>query len=376
MGTANGFGLLGCEIAMPRTGAWHGDVEAELEADLSALVTLVIDGETFVGTSLPGRSGPNGARMVARIVGGKGGLSTELSAQGYESAAGVRVSAILGDILRATGETLSSTADTATLSRRLPRWHRSAGPASHALVQLADAVGADWRVLADGSVWIGPATWPEQTVEHVLEDEDWARGCLYIAPEKPDLRPGVTFLGQQIETVTHRVNRDGFLRTEAHITSLRSAFARMMGRIRRDVDYSRMYRCRVATQHADGTLQLVPDDDKMKGRGLDKVRIRLGLPGFRVEVPEGSYCMLGFDGGDPEEPYAGLWDSESAVTKVTFEGAESNISRIGDQVDIYMPDVLPVTGTVDGLAFVGTFNFALAAPGVGIIATGNPKFDA
>lgn len=363
MSVINGVGLLSANIRMSRIGVWHADVEAEAEADLSGAVTFEIDGETFVGTSLPGRSGLNGSRMVARVVGGAGGLSTELPAQSYESAAGVRVSAILGHILRATGETLSETSEQAILDKRLPRWHRSAGPASRALVQLADAAGADWRVLADGTVWIGSATWPEQTVEHVLEDEDWVSGCLTIAPDKPDLRPGVTFLGVQIETVEHRVNKEGFLRTEAHVSSLRSAFSKMMGRIKRDVDYSRVYRCRVSTQNADGSLQLVPDDDKMKGRGLDKVPIWLGLPGFVVNVSAGAQCLLAFMNGRPDQPFVCGWmtDDNASLISVEFmkNGLSAPLARVGDPVMALFP-------------FTPVFSSPTPFPLTAVIQAGNP----
>lgn len=384
MSTVNGYGLLAAEIRMPRTGTWHADIEVDADADISGAVEIVIDGVTFIGKALPDRSGLNGTRQVARVVGGAGGLSAELPARSYESPQGVKASTVIGDILRECGETLSETADAATLAKKVARWHRSGGDdtgsaiASHSLTRFLDRLGADWRVLADGTIWVGETEWEAATVTHVLEDEDWANGFITIAPESPSLTPGVTFLDQRIEQVVHRVGQEGELRTEAHIVSTRSVLSRFLGRIRKEIDYSRLYRCRVAQQNADGTLQLVPDDEVMKARGLDKVPIRLGLPGFSVEVPSGARVMLGFSGGDPEQPFAALWDSETEVTRVRIDGDDADVARVGDQVDIYFSDGMLVTGevTIGGTPspFFGTITFT--NPSVGIVATGTTKFGA
>jgi hypothetical protein len=265
------------------------------------------------------------------------------------------------------------------LDTRLPRWHRASGTASHSLTLALDEVGADWRVLADGTVWVGVNTWPEVEVKHVLEDEDYASGVFTIAPEAPDLAPAVTFLGQRIEVVKHFLSREGHLRTEAHIVSTASVFSKMMGKIRREIDYSRSWACTVVTQNADGTLQLKPDDPRMKAGGLDKVRIRLGMPGTRVKVPSGARLMLSFNGGDPADPYAESWDQGTSVTSVDFEGTSAGLGRKGDQVDVFLPDPLSITavfgpGPYEGNTITGAIT--PVTPAVGIIATGSDKFRA
>jgi hypothetical protein len=317
--TVNSVGLLKGEFRMPIGGAWHADIEAEPELDVSEGVEIEVDGVTFVGTAIPGRHGVNGTRYVAKIVGGAGGLSQELPAKSYEHAQGVKVRAILEDILRSCGETLSATAETATLETKLPRWSRIKSTAARQILKLADELGCSWRVLADGTVWVGQETWPETTVEHVLEDEDWERGRISIAPESPSLTPGITFLEQRIETVYHTVDGEGRLRTDCMIEGKDSTFKSFLKRLRKDIDYSRLYRCRVVSQNADLTVQLEPDSDVVKGRGLDKVPIRCDLPGAIIRVSKGARCMFGFNGGDPSDPFACHFDmSDAGLVSITF----------------------------------------------------------
>jgi hypothetical protein len=361
MATANAQNLIAAEIRLPRIGAWHADIDTDGEDVLTSPVRIEIDGVEFVGAVV--RTGNNGSRVRTRVVGGAGGLSTELPAKSYSSATGVEVRTLVGDLLREAGETLSATSDQALLSRRLPRWHREHAVASHSLVRILDAVQASWRVLRDGTVWVGPATYPEATVAHVLIDEDWASGHSTIAPERPELEPGVTFRGQKIELVVHRVDREGALRTEAWVTSANSVLERFLARIRQSIDYTALWPCRVVTRNADGTLQLVPDDERMKGSGLDKVPMR-GAPEFVAKA--GDRVRFGFEGGDPSRPFA---------AEPNFEG-ERAVARVGDPVVVYVQPGVPVpfTGTINGLAATGTF--VIATPVYGSIMSGQDRLRA
>ncbi len=359
------------EIRMPRVGAFHFDGETDDEETLSGPITLIEEGITFVGTVI--RSKPFGGRTRFRAVGGKGGLSKVLPARAYATGV-IKISLVLADILRECGETLSQTSDQEILGTQLPKWHREAGAASHALVQLLDDVGASWRVLRDGTIWVGKDSYPELSVTHTLIDEDWCTGVTTIAPDAPDLTPGTTFLGQKIDLVVHRV--DQTLRTEAHLISPGATLNRILGHIRRKIDYSRLYRARVSLQNSDGSLQLVPDDEKVKGGGLDKVPLRHGLPGLKVLLKPGARVMLGWDGGDPSDPFAALCDESTPFVSIAFEGTGGGIARIGDSVQVFFPPSCPIVGTITppGSAFAGVVTFV--TPGFGIIETGNPKVTA
>lgn len=330
--TVNDRNLLAAEVVEPAVGAWHATLEWDPGTDddvLTGAVTFDIEGITWTGTVL--RSGVHGGRARARVVGGAGGLSKELDAKNYATSAGVQVSAVLADILRGAGETVSDTAETSTLTARLPKWQRTQGLVSHALVALLDNVGSTFRVLRDGSIWVGKTAHPEAPdFPHVLIDEDWGAGILTIAPEQPLLAPGTTFQGQALEVVVHRLSA-GKLRSEGHLTSAGSALRKFLGHIRRNIDYTRLYPARVSSQNLDGTLVVVPDAGKLKGQGLDKVPIRHGLPGVTVRsVPSGARVRVGFEEGNPSQPFACLWDEDTgaATVEIIFHGL---LLRLGSE---------------------------------------------
>jgi hypothetical protein len=214
------------------------------------------------------------------------------------------------------------------------KWERSAGPASGALRDVLEPFGAAWRVLRDGTVWVGEVAYPEQTPDHVLLDEDWIGGLIEIAPEAPDLRPAVTFRGQRISYVVHRFEPDR-IRTEAHIVGAPgSMLDRLLEPMRREVDFSRAYLCRVTSQNADGTVALMPLDDRMKGRGLDKVKVRPGIPAD-VKVPVGARCILEFAGGKPDDPMVTGWETTD-LTELRIGGGELSVGRQGDIVTVFL----------------------------------------
>jgi hypothetical protein len=365
------------EIRMTRVGAWHADFATDDESPLTGKVSFKIDELVFSGTVLPGKTGLDGSRARCHIVGGNGGLSTVIPGTSYTNAGGVKTSAVLRDILHACHEDLSDLSDGDILDLSLPRWHVSSGPASEALTDLANSVGASWRTLRDGSVWFGVELWPEVVPDHQVLDEDWSSGAVTMAPETPDMVPGVVYRGQRVEHVIHQL--DEKLRTEVRTDHPRAALDRYMAGQRRGVDYSREWPCRVVTQNPDYTLQLLPDDEAMKAAGLDQVPIRYGMPGMRAKIKPGARCHLAFAAGDPKRPFAHNWEfDEDTVEFVDFvaSGRASGMARIGDSVKVFVnPGVpIPVTGTVSGAPFVGIMT--IATPLQAVIETGNPKFRA
>jgi len=74
---------------------------------------------------------------------------------------------------------------------------------------------------------------------------------------------------------------------------------------------TKSYPCTVESQAFDGTLALRPDDNNIRGNGLDGVPLRVGLPGFKVKVPNGCRVMLSYENGDPSRPYASLFEQST-----------------------------------------------------------------
>lgn len=368
MTTANGQPIIEARIGMPVVGNWHARLDCSAQAGqaLSGQVTIESDGITFIGTVLPNRGGLSGSRSRAKVAGGAGGLTTTLEARNYSS--GVAIAAIVADILREAGETLSGDSDQTILARLLPKWERLEAPASRCLFAVLARVGAIWRMQRDGTVLVTTEQYPEATVPHVVLDEEWAEGKILIRPEAPDLLPGVTFLGQQIRFVRHVISRGG-LRTEAWLDSPSGMLNRFLAGLRREVDNTTPWPCRVVKQNPDGTLELQPDDQQLRGAGgLNRVPIRHGLPGVTgVSVPKGTRLRVHWDARDGGRPYAALWD-EGLVDEIVFANGTSAVARVGSAVQCYFGPAIPVSGTVSGAPFAGVMT--IATPALGIVIDG------
>lgn len=200
----NGQAVLSARVSLPRVGAWVADVETEPGAAPSGRVTLQLGALTLAGSVV--RTGEFGARQHTRLVGGAGGLARVLDAKSYLD---VPASVVLGDLLAEAGERLAPGADAAFASRRLAHWARARGATSVGLSMLAASLDAVWRVLADGTVWIGNESWPEASASHELLRE-WpacARAELWLE-DLSSLAPGMSFLGRRVHSVEHVVEPD------------------------------------------------------------------------------------------------------------------------------------------------------------------------
>lgn len=198
-------------IVRPLVGVWHADLDVDSSITLSGSVTISIaDGALqLVGTVTAGASVAE--RQRVRVVGGSAGLAKALKAHAYDKA---QLRVPLYDVLTASGERLATSSDSDVLSTVLPRWTRTAGPASHAMGQLlAKSPSTIWRMTASGAVWIGRNAWPTVSLDYVTIEDDPARRVMVIASDDPTLTAGVTLDGKRIEHVIHRYAPDS-VRTE------------------------------------------------------------------------------------------------------------------------------------------------------------------
>ncbi|MDX1526977.1 MAG: hypothetical protein R3337_00030 [Gammaproteobacteria bacterium] len=135
--------------------------------------------------------------------------------------------------------------------------------------------------------------------------------------------------------------------------------------------YHGRYVCTVERQSEDwSTLDLTPDEPKIRSAGLQAVPIWHGLPGVEVRVAQGSRVMLGFRDGDPSKPFASLWEY-GQVEQIRFGGGEAPLARVGDPVTVYWPTSMTFVGELSGNPFVGTMTITTTA--VGIIGDGTPR---
>ncbi len=205
---ANGADVLSLHLTMPSSGAWVADLEAD--ADKLAAAVTIDDGEgnRFVGRAL--RSSSTSGRLGARIVPGKGGIAGLVKRLAARHFRDVPLRSVLADILVQTGEQLSATAQQTVLARHLAFWSIPGGAESSpgaALRKLTAAVGATWRMLADGTVWVGVDSYPKApNFEREEIEPDNVLGTVSLAVDGFPLRPGVTLDGRRVLSVEHRID--------------------------------------------------------------------------------------------------------------------------------------------------------------------------
>lgn len=198
---------------LPSRGPWHARVKLDAATAPSGRVTLAAAG----GLTASGTVAGGGVQLDSaylRIIGGAGGLGTTIRPAAYRNALSRDP---LGAILSAAGESLSSTVDQSILSVLLPVWTLAGERASSALDRLAYAVGLalgqalTWRVLLDGTVWIGAESWPAASLP-AGADVLWFApddGRYELGVQTPALVPGVNVRGVgKVLAVDHWIEHD------------------------------------------------------------------------------------------------------------------------------------------------------------------------
>jgi hypothetical protein len=195
--TLNGEPIISGEIRMPRVGLFDGEFYVDTTKIALEQSVFSTDDGSFQLQCAPhaGRNAEFLQSLRVHVVAGKGGLANTDYTHVLEPKAynGYTVRAVLTDILKDSGESLSSTTDPNLLNRFLPRWSRLGGTAKNAIHALLSFAGCDaWRVLGDGTFFATMAEpWPRvaskdfEVISRNLS-ENW---CL-IASERPFALPG------------------------------------------------------------------------------------------------------------------------------------------------------------------------------------------
>jgi hypothetical protein len=369
-------GVLAGDIAMPARGNWIAHLEVGTEApfvdgDLVKVVVAGDEGKQAANAFFFGfvrRVGSWGGRSRLVVAGGAGGLSDTIDGDDLIASPDHDVPLELAArrICEAAGERLSETVD--LTGREIPRWTRARSTALQALDVLADAHGLGWRVLDDGSIWVGEETFPELPRKSVglqiaLEPDDDLISC--GVDGAADLRPGTAVLGRRVQRVAYTL--EGSFRAELQLETAGGSGATAGGGIPanvRPIVYREFRACKVVKRHPDDSLDLVPDDDTLPG--MRQVSLRVGLPHCRVLLDPGARVLVAFEGASPAFPYA--------VTHANDDGATHGIARVGDSVDCGWVRVV-----VDGSApsGYGLASSAPSAPGafhlIGVISSGSAE---
>jgi hypothetical protein len=201
-------------VLLPRVGVWTADLAVDDGEPLAGRVSVAVEGLlTLSGTVL--RGGVGAEVWTGRLVGGVGGLRRELDALPHRS---VTLADVFAQALSDAGETAAPSLG--DLSATYAHWIRRAAPAAHAVGDVARALGYAWRVLPDGSVWIGAESWPAYApadVEFVAWDD--RAGTLTLAGSTLGVLPG------QALTVGARTVRVGAVEHHVGPETLRTIVA-------------------------------------------------------------------------------------------------------------------------------------------------------
>lgn len=404
--TLSGFEVLDGHVSLPRHGVWHADLvldDAEGQTLPTAVTLQVGDGLSLVGTVVGG--GEWQGRRSVRVVGGAGKFGGDVTGRWYQ---GAPLRLPVRDTLEEVGEKLSTTSSDDVLgATATPGWARTGGPARDALHRLVGDAGATWRVLPDGTVWVGTETWPNAASSDVDVTADApTSGRVSFATERPTLQPGQVLGGRRISYVELAITADR-IRVEAWVEV---DGATVTDRIKRGLrgiidsvvgprlDYLAAYPARVVKQLSDGRVECVTDDARIGSIG--PLPVRLGIPGATVKVAPGARSYVCFEGGKPNAPYIAAFepgalkelmvtaDTEISVQAPTIKIGGGNLpaARQGDLVMIG-GGLPPLSGPPHGMIAVAAsgpmvsgapmpfwvYGATVPLPLVGQIATGNPS---
>jgi hypothetical protein len=331
--TANGIPVVSAKLTFPRIGTWVADLLVDTEQGLASSVVLEVGGLTLNGSVW--RSGVAITRTQARVVGGARGLGATLKPRFYRQ---VPARIVLNDLLSEAGEKLAPSSDPALLSRTLAAWARFEAPASDCLRALVDdELVASWRVLPDGSVWVGAEQWPETSAPYTVISERPELGQVEIGCSGTLVLPGTTIGGRRVSHAIYVVDGENLRGTLSLDTRsddgdrIRVALDAIVRQRTAWTVYLGQFPAAILAQNSDGTLELKPEDTRLPG--LSRVPIRYGIPGVVAKVAAGGRVLVGFENGDPSRPVAELWDSASLV-ELSFAGGTKPVARSGDTVDL------------------------------------------
>jgi len=249
------------------------------------------------------------------VVGGAGGLSTQLEPTQFVSPF---MSDVISSALLGTGEVLSSDTSTALLQTQIASWRRPARTLGRELDAICEALGADttWRVLSDGTLWVGNE--PETPIPADVQDYDvmsWdaSQGMTVIASEDPTVLPGQSWsevVAGIVGTVIHNVTADA-TRTELYVSDPGDREVGSFDSLLPQPDMLAFYQYKVLSQNGDGTLELRTLDQRLPD--LSRCPVRYGIPGTSGTIPAGCFVVVGFAGGNSQDPYVASWSSGMAT---------------------------------------------------------------
>lgn len=405
--TAEGKQTLTARIEIPIWGAWTASLEVDADAPpaVGELVTIIVatqrkpsatatmtaaqraalTAQVFMGTVVWGKGWQGRSRY--EVVGGTGGLDKVRDFRGYaQGPVPLLLGDIIADLVADAGETLAPGVHStlAVAPYTLPRWPRCRGKGSASLTRLCRLFGLCWRVLDDGTIWVGIPTYPQDVLTEgksptmVATDpgDEGQQRVITLAPDSATLRPDTTIFGRKCIRVVYGLSLEG-LRAEVYYPAddgltdrddLEHGIRTMLP----ELPYLPGYAATITGIRNNGRVEVRTDDETFNSPtgAVDGVELLSGLPEARIQPALGQRVRLYFSAADPRLSYAVAWEQDEAATR--------GVARVGDTtasgtISVSAPPgggpcTITLTPPGGGTASVGP-SVDLA----GIITSGHPR---
>jgi hypothetical protein len=368
-----GIDGIGGDLEMPLRGPWtfDGDVDSQdFGLGHASIAYASKRTVTFSGTVI--ERSTVAARTRVRIVGGAGGLRNEIPARGYR--ADTPASNVAKDVAVACAEAIADGVLDVLRDKALTKgFHRMLGSGTQALNNLCDTLGAgwNWRVLGNGTIWIGQETWPSMAAPFQEQEPD-ENGVSVYADVAPNIIPGVNLEGRRVSSVRHSFS--GSLRSHATLLPTtangsptagatdraKDATAKFVKSSLPDYDRHPHYEARVLDQESDGKVNLKCDDPRVGD--APAVPLFFGVPGMSVELGSDVRVMLAFDGASSTKRIAHGFAQDCEAESITIRvgrliitadeillgGGHARVLRDGDTLVVPVgaagtPTPMPIT---------------------------------
>jgi len=370
------FPIMNGDVLFPYFGNWSANlVLSGAESAPSGPCTMRYFTSKFSGFVL--RSGQFEGQFYCMVVGGAGGLSTEVSSTGYNY--NVKVSLPLSQMLAEVKETISLKSDVSYLNKILPSWNRLQGSCSVEVSKLIDFSGGLWRVVDDGGVFVGVDSFQvAPDFSYTVLSIDPIHATARLSLESLSLLPGMRFPQSDYDNLSERkIGACRYLFTQGssqltlwfleeegvYTDALHAGLETFVKEVMRGVDYLASYPSRVIEQRADGTVDIQPDSDRVPP--MTSVPLKVDNPGFKHKIPANSRGNLKFEQGNPQK---------FVFTEFEMGPGGRKVSGVGDQVNLgYLVSTKNMTGAITALVWDATAGDIPLGPGD--IKTGWPNLE-
>lgn len=328
--TANGMRVTSASVTTPYYGTWSADIALAEANEIADAIVLVVGDLTLKGTAI--RRGSFAGSRTVRLVGGGAGWRKAIPAKGYSHPAGVKLSSVLGDAARESGERIQIATDR-TIGTHYSR---------DAFEAKAERV---LKILLDDKWWMDPAgvtqtkdrasdaivtpftviSWTASKGQFEIATETiapWQPGRTFSAPNAPGMHT--------ISSVTIDADNEGKLRlhvltTDGAVERLRTDMRALIRSELAALSCFGVWEYTIATGDSS-RVDVVSSDPRLPD--LTRVPMSPGLIGEVVTPTPGSKCRIVFVNGDPTRPECvGI---EGSPILISIAGGVLPAAKLGD----------------------------------------------